>query len=170
MSPSTAPGVTVACAPSESSLPPEVIKAGLMGPRLVTLACYLKGTCHGSYRTVQSFLSEVLGLNLSVGLLAKAVGKMTAALHDSYQELTVALPRQPVLEPTNNATERQIRFVVLDRKVTQGTKGLIGNLWCETIWATIATCRQCGKPIFGFLIDTFNAHIRGKLTPSLIYV
>ena len=97
MSPSTAPGVTVACAPSESSPPPEVIKAGLMGPRLATLACYLKGTCHGSYRTVQSFLSEVLGLNLSVGLLAKAVGKMTAALHDSYQELTVALPRQPVL-------------------------------------------------------------------------
>ena len=80
-----------------ASLPPEVIKAGLMGPRLATLACYLKGTCHGSYRTVQYFLSEVLGLNLSVGLLAKAVGKMTAALHDSYQELTVALPRQPVL-------------------------------------------------------------------------
>ena len=78
--------------------------------------------------------------------------------------------RVPGLEPTNNATERQIRCVVLDRKVTQGTKGLIGNLWCERIWPTIATCRQCGKPILGFLLDTFNAHIRGKLTPSLIYV
>ena len=73
------------------------------------------------------------------------------------------------VEPTNNATERQIRFVVLDRKVTQGTKGLIGNLWLERIWSTIATCRQRGRPIFGFLLDTFNAHIRGKLTPSLIY-
>jgi transposase len=79
-------------------------------------------------------------------------------------------PGVPGLEPTNNATERQIRFVVLDRKVTQGTKGLIGNLWCERIWSTIATCRQRGKPIFRFLLDTFNAHIRGKLTPSLIYV
>ena len=78
--------------------------------------------------------------------------------------------RVPGLEPTNNATERQIRCVVLDRKVTQGTKGLIGNLWCERIWPTIATCRQHGKPILGFLLDTFNAHIRGKLTPSLIYV
>ena len=55
-----------------------------MGSRLSTLACYLKSTCHGSYRTVQSFFSEVLGLDLSVGLLAKAVCKMTAALDDSY--------------------------------------------------------------------------------------
>ena len=325
-------------------LPSEVVKAGLMGPRLSTLACYLKGTCHGSYRTVQYFFSEVLGLNLSVGLLAKAVRKMTVALHDSYHELIAALPRQPVLgidetglrhmgkghwvwcahapgvegltcfaidpsrgsrvlndilgsdytgiiqcdyfsayrkylsdtqgvqmqfcwahlirdikfmtdlpdkvtrnfgcrlleairkmfalihrqdrmvpsryqralakireiiidlirrapdrheprkikkrfqdhgrsyftfmdhhdvpsvEPTNNATERQIRFVVLDRKVTQGTKGLIGNLWCERMWSTVATCRQRSKPIFEFLLDTFSAHHRGKLTPSLIYV
>ena len=73
------------------------------------------------------------------------------------------------VEPTNNATERQIRFVVLDRKVTQGTKGVIGNLWCERIWSTVATCRQRGKPIFEFLLDTFNAHLRDKLTPSLIY-
>ncbi len=78
-------------------LPPEVVKAGLMGSRLSTLACYLKSTCHGSYRTVQYFFSEVLGLDLSVGLLAKAVSKMTAALGDSYQELIAALPRQPVL-------------------------------------------------------------------------
>jgi transposase len=74
------------------------------------------------------------------------------------------------IEPTNNATERQIRFVVLDRKVTQGTKGLIGNLWCERIWPTVATCRQRSKPIFEFLLDTFNVHLQGKLTPSLIYV
>ena len=73
------------------------------------------------------------------------------------------------VEPTNNATERQIRFVVLDRKVTQGTKGVIGNLWCERIWSTVATCRQRDKPIFGFLLDTLNAHLSGKLTPSLIY-
>ena len=79
------------------------------------------------------------------------------------------VPGVPGLEPTNNATERQIRFVVLDRKVTQGTKGLIDNLWCERIWSTV-TCRQRGKPILGFLLDTFNAHhIRGKLTPSRIY-
>jgi hypothetical protein len=51
-------------------LPAEVTKAGLMGPRLSTLACYLKGVCHGSYRTVRAFFSEVLGLDLNVGLPA----------------------------------------------------------------------------------------------------
>ena len=34
---------------------------------------------------------------MSVGLLAKVVSKMTAALGDSYHELIAALPRQPVL-------------------------------------------------------------------------
>lgn len=331
-------------------LPAAVTQGGLMGPRLSTLACYLKGVCHGSYRTVQAFFGEVLGLDLSVGLLAKAVGKMTTALGEAYQQLIEALPRQPVLgvdetglrhcgdghwvwcahapgsapdaggftcfaidpsrgsrvlndllgpdyqgviqcdyfsayrkyladasggqgvrmqfcwahlvrdikfmlglpdkvtrrfagrllkpvrklfalihrrdemdasryqraltrckrmildlirrapnrheprklkkrfqdhgrsyftfmedhdgpgvEPTNNATERQIRFVVLDRKVTQGTKSVTGKRWCERIWSTVATCRQRGTPIFAFLLDTLNAHLSGKPTPSLIY-
>jgi len=69
----------------------------LGGPRLSTLACYLKGVCHGSYRTVQSFFNEVIGLDLSVRLLAKAIRKMTVALGDLYQESIEALSRQPVL-------------------------------------------------------------------------
>jgi transposase len=324
-------------------LPDEVVKPGLLGPRLSTLVCYLKGVCHTSYRTVRHFLLETMGLDLSVGLLAKAVRRMTAALYDPYQQLIAALPRQPSLgidetglrhrgqghwvwcahapgpygltcfavdasrgskvirqmigpdyggvigcdyfsayrkyladgehvtvqfcwahlirdikfmtdlpdqvtrnfadrlleqvrkmfavihrrdrltprgyvrslmrvrkkiigiirrapnrdeprklakrfrdhgdgyftfmdhdgvvgvEPTNNATERQIRFVVLDRKVTQGTKGEIGNQWCERIWSTVATCRQRNKPIFAFLLDAIHAQIHGTAAPSLIY-
>jgi len=321
-------------------LPQEVTKAGLVGPRLSTLICYLKGACHGSYRTVTTFLDEVIGVELSVGLVTKAVAKMTAALDGCYGEMRDALPKQDVLgldetglrhageghwvwaahapgpdgmtcftihasrgscvlheilgreyrgiilcdffsayrkfltdaqwatmqfcwahlirdikfmtdlpdkvtanfgrrvleavgrmfalihrraelteagyrrqlrrvrdkivklirgapnrneprnlkkrfaehgdsyftfmdhhgvDPTNNRTEQKIRFVVIDRKVTQGTKGRIGQMWCERIWSTIATARQRGRPLFQFLLDTFNAHIRGKLTPSLIY-
>jgi len=59
--------------------------------------------------------------------------------------------------------------VVLDRKVTQGTKGDIGNRWCKRIWSTIATCRQRGKPVFAFLLDATQAHIHGTPAPSLIY-
>lgn len=321
-------------------LPEDLTRAGLLGPRLTTLACYLKGVCHGSYRTVHRFFDEVLGLDLSVGLLAKAVRKMTRALADSYQELIAALPRRPALsidetglrhcgeghwvwcahvpgpdgltcfsidpsrgsnvlkqilgsdyrgfihcdffsayrkyltdiegvrmqfcwahlirdikfmvglsdkvtsnfgrrllevvrkmfslihrraemtrhgwqrsmkrfkdqiiglirrapsrvepqnlkkrfrdhgrsyftfldheglEPTNNAAERQIRFVVLDRKVTQGTKGKIGKLWCERIWSTVATCRQRGKSVYTFMLDALEASLSGKPAPSLIY-
>ncbi|MFW6039265.1 MAG: IS66 family transposase [bacterium] len=322
-------------------LPRDVTRGGLMGPRLTTLACYLKGVCHSSYRTVQRFFREVMELDLSTGLLAKATRRMTAALSEPYEQLRAALPRQPALgidetglrhagrghwvwcthapgedgltvyaidpsrgsgvlermlgpdytgtitcdyfsayrkyladsdavtmqfcwahlvrevkfmaglpdkvtanfggrllklirqlfalihrrdrmtpaghtralhrlrqrivalirrapprdeprklkqrfrahgdayftfidhggiEPTNNATERQIRFVVLDRKVTQGTKGLIGNQWCQRIWSTIATCRQRGRPIFAFLLEALHAQLHDRPPPSLVEV
>ena len=43
----------------------------------------------------------------------------------------------PGIEPTNNGPERQIRFLAIDRKITQGTRGEAGRRWCERIW-TIA--------------------------------
>ena len=51
----------------------------------------------------------------------------------------------PDIEPTNNLAEQAIRFVVLDRKVTQGTRSEAGRQWCERIWTVIATCAQHGK-------------------------
>ena len=42
--------------------------------------------------------------------------------------------RHPGVEPTNNAAEQTIRFVVLDRAVTQGTRGCKGREWSERIW------------------------------------
>ncbi|MGC8553847.1 MAG: IS66 family transposase, partial [Phycisphaerae bacterium] len=46
----------------------------------------------------------------------------------------------PGVEPTNNLAEQAIRFVVLDRHVTQGTRSERGRQWCERIWSAIATC------------------------------
>ena len=46
------------------------------------------------------------------------------------------------VDATNNRTEQKIRFVVIDCKITQGTKGEVGWQWCQRIWSTIATCRQ----------------------------
>ncbi len=72
------------------------------------------------------------------------------------------------VDPTNNRTEQKIRFVVIDRKVTQGTKGEIGWQWCQRIWSTIATCRQRGKSVFQFLLDALNARLGPQPTPSLL--
>ena len=46
----------------------------------------------------------------------------------------------PGVEPTNNLAEQAIRFVVIDRLITQGTRSEAGNRWCERIWTVIATC------------------------------
>ena len=61
-------------------LPDEVRKGGLAGPRLTALIGSLKGGCHTSYTTIQSFLGDVMGVPLSTGMLAKAVSKVSRAL------------------------------------------------------------------------------------------
>ena len=54
----------------------------------------------------------------------------------------------PGVEPTNNLAEQAIRFVVIDRLITQGTRSEAGNRWCERIWTVIATCGQQGRSVF----------------------
>jgi transposase len=74
----------------------------------------------------------------------------------------------PGIEPTNNLAEQAIRFVVLDRLVTQGTRSERGRRWCERIWTAIATCAQQGRSVFQYLRDALYAHLRGELAPSLL--
>jgi transposase len=317
-------------------LPKEVVKAGLLGPRLSALAAYQKGACHMSYTTIANFFCDVLGLPLSTGQLAKVIAKASAALANAYEELADALPAQavvgvdetghkdsgqthwtwcfraegftwyridrsrgsdvlravlgetfggalgcdffsayrkymadtgatvqfclahlireirflaessdkalknwankllghlkrlfktlhrgaklsagrfaramdairraflrqvcrppdrieartlaerfgqhgksyftflttPGVSPTNNLTEQAIRHVVIDRKVTQGTRGTTGRRWCERVWTLLATCRRQGRSAFRFLVDSLTAHFQHQPTPSLLH-
>ena len=74
----------------------------------------------------------------------------------------------PGMEPTNNTAEQAIRFVVLDRMVTQGTRGEMGRRWCERIWSTLATCAIQGVSAFDYLARTLRSHFTGKPPPSLL--
>lgn len=76
--------------------------------------------------------------------------------------------QEPGLEPTNNAAERALRQVVIDRKVTQGTRSLRGRAWCQRIWTTIATCRQQGRNLLAFLEQSLLAHLGDTPPPSLL--
>lgn len=73
----------------------------------------------------------------------------------------------PGVEPTNNAMEQRFRFVVIDRKITQGTRGAIGRHWCERIWTLLATCAQQGRSAYAFLKDTLHAFFTGDEPPLL---
>jgi transposase len=77
----------------EAQLPVEVKSAGLFGPNLISLTAYLKGRCHMSYQTIQCFLSEAMGLNVSTGFLVKQVGKVSEALKAPYEHLVDQLPK-----------------------------------------------------------------------------
>lgn len=75
---------------------------------------------------------------------------------------------EPGMEPTNNGTERQIRPVVIDRRITQGTRGQAGMRWCERIWTTFATCKKQQQNVFEFIHQSVIAHWSNKKYPSLI--
>jgi transposase len=74
----------------------------------------------------------------------------------------------PAVEPTNNLAEQAIRFVVIDRHITQGTRGEKGRRWCERIWTVIATCAQQGRSVFEYLHGAVAAFFEQTAVPSLL--
>src|SRR4029450_3354430 len=317
-------------------LPPEVERAGLVGPRLTAVVAYLKGGCHASFSTIRKYIRDVLGITISRGQLRKVVEKVSKALDAVYKELLERLPVEsrlnidetghkenaerywtwcfrasaftvfkisgsrgsdvlfdvlgqeyegvigcdyfsayrkymmdanvlvqfclahltrdikylttlpnaatvaygerllrglrrlfrvfhecatdppeifqrklesarkailaialedvpwvaeawniadrfrkhgkayfefittPGIAPTNNLAEQAIRFVVIDRLVTQGTRSENGRQWCERIWTVMATCAQQGRSAFRFILETVSAFFEGRSSPSLL--
>lgn len=74
----------------------------------------------------------------------------------------------PGVAPTNNAAEQAIRFVVIDRLITQGTRSETGQRWSERIWTAIATCAQQGRSVYEFLQATVRNWFAEKPGPSLL--
>lgn len=74
----------------------------------------------------------------------------------------------PGVQPTNNFTEQAIRYLIIDRRITQGTRSQKGRKWCERIWTTISTCEAQGRSTFQFLCDAVTEYFNGLAPPSLI--
>ena len=74
----------------------------------------------------------------------------------------------PRVEPTNNAVERDERFVVIDRHITQGTRSESGNRWSERIWTVTATCARQGRSVLDFLYRALIASFENRPAPSLL--
>jgi len=316
-------------------LPPAIVSGGLLGPHLRTLIGYLKAVCHASFSTIRKYFRDVLRVKISRGYLAKVIAQVSAALAQPYEELLIALAKEPFLnvdetshphegerwwtwcfraelytlfqvdpsrsadvllkvlgesfggvlgcdqfsayhrylricdvrvqwclahlirevkflttlpgkdaraygerlrdalralfsviheheklaanvfqnklahakrqilqvgttnvppnkyceniaerlrvhgegyftfittpgvQPTNNVAEQAIRFVVIDRYITQGTRSTTGARWSERIWTVVATCAQQGKSVYSFLRACITAHGDKTAPPSL---
>lgn len=85
------------------------------------------------------------------------------AAEDYFRFLT-----EPGVEPTNNSSEREIRHTVIDRRITQGTRGQAGMRWCERIWTTIATCKKQNRNVFEFIHKSLIAHWTNNCYPELL--
>lgn len=74
----------------------------------------------------------------------------------------------PGVEPTNNLAEQAIRFVVIDRHITQGTRSEGGRRWSERIWTAMATCAQQGCSVYDFLYAAITRWFANEPAPSLL--
>ena len=72
------------------------------------------------------------------------------------------------VEPTNNHSEQQIRHCVIDRRITQGTRGEAGMRYHERMWTMIATCKKQKRSVFAFLHESITAKLAEKPAPSLL--
>jgi transposase len=74
----------------------------------------------------------------------------------------------PGVEPTNNLAEQAIRFVVIDRHITQGTRSEAGRQFSERIWTVIATCVEQDKSVHAYLREAVGEWFAGQAAPSLL--
>jgi len=74
----------------------------------------------------------------------------------------------PGIGPTNNLAEQAVRFVVIDRRITQGTRSLKGRETCERLWTVVGTCALQGRSAFEFILTAVRAYFRGDPAPSLL--
>ena len=75
----------------------------------------------------------------------------------------------PGMDPTNNVAERAIRFIVIDRRIKQGTRSIKGRKANERLWTVIATCQLQGRSAFNFILKAVEAYFYDKPHPSLLF-
>ena len=88
------------------------------------------------------------------GQLARSIGKQLESLWVFLEECGV--------EPTNNQSERALRFAVLWRKRSHGTQSDKGNRWVERILSLKQTCRMRKKPVFPILVNAIDAYFKDQ--------
>ncbi len=122
---------------------------------------------------IQTFQKRLIGIRDQLLESFKAAPDRDGArqLHKRFEKFPsefFTFVTTPGIEPTNNMTEQAIRYVVIDRKITQGTRGSKGQRWCERIWTTISTCQTQGISVFDFLKQAVLNHFRSEKAPSLV--
>ena len=96
------------------------------------------------------------------------VGQLVRRLHREMANLWLFLQENGV-SPTNNHAERTLRFAVLWRKRSFGTRVEKGNRFVERILSLRQTCRLQGKRTFPVLVDAMQAFLHGN-RPNLHWI
>lgn len=74
------------------------------------------------------------------------------------------------IPPTNNHAERQLRPLVISKKLTFGTQSERGSRFVERIFTVVMTCRQQGLNTLAFIVDGVQKYFLGEMAPSLALI
>lgn len=74
----------------------------------------------------------------------------------------------PIVEPTNNQAERQLRPIVIWRKLSFGTQSDRGSRFVERIFTVTSTCIQQGKSALLFLEQAVTNYFANHSSPRLL--
>lgn len=120
-------------------LPDDIRRAGLVGPKMTALIGWLKGVCHMSIGKIKKYCRDIIGVQLSRGLIQKLVGKVSQSLADPYQQLLDAISQQSHLNVDETGHKdngkklwtwcfRAYLFTVFRISPSRGSKVLIETL------------------------------------------
>ena len=123
-----------------------------------------KVTFQGQLQAARAEVLRCGRTGVPAGRHSQNLAKRLAKYGESYFEFVTT----PGVEPTNNLAEQAIRFVVIDRLITQGTRSEKGDRWCERIWTVIASCAQQGRSVFDYLYRAVVAYFHNEKAPSLL--
>ena len=123
---------------------------------------------HAKQRITTTALNDVPSRLNKEGKEEKREAQNMAKRFRSHGEAYFEFITTPGIDPTNNVAEQAIRFVVIDRHVTQGTRSVKGRKSNERLWTVVATCALQGRSAFNFILQSVKAYFHGQPSPSLL--
>ena len=76
--------------------------------------------------------------------------------------------QRPDVPPTNNASERAIRNIVLKRKVSGPTRSRRGDDFIARGYTVLETCKRQGRNVLGFMNEAIGSWLGKGPAPSLL--
>ena len=123
---------------------------------------------HARQKIIKIALDEVPSRLNKDGKEEKREAQNLANRFRSHGEEYFKFITTPGIDPTNNVAEQTIRFVVIDRHVTKGTRSIKGRKSNERLWTVIATCAIQGRSAYNFILESVKAYFHDQPSPSLL--
>jgi transposase len=100
------------------------------------------------------------------GKHSPSLKRFTRALLRRAENLWVFATRDGV-EPTNNQAERDLRGIVITRRISYGSKSERGDQFVERINSVVTTLKRQGKKCLDYLAEALGAWKTGSVTPTI---